>query len=132
MTKNIVINGVQIDSYIAMEKEILTKLKISISNDSLPVSRKIENYMTKNKITKLNVKWTFFSFSLLKWVANSQEQKKENWTLGSESNMHFQASNDILISEAESKKNEKKEDDIKRIILNAFEGIKNFDIIFEG
>lgn len=132
MTKNIVINGVQIDSYIAMEKEILTKLKISISNDSLPVSRKIENYMTKNKITKLNLKWTFFSFSLLKWVANLQEQKMENWTLGSESNMHFQASNDILISEAESKKNEKKEDDIKRIILNAFEGIKNFDIIFEG
>lgn len=132
MTKNIVINGVQIDSYIAMEKEFFTKLKISISDDSLPFSRKIENYMTKNKITKLNVKWTFFSFSLLKWVANSQEQKKENWTLGSESNMHFKASNDILISEAESKKNEKKEDDIKRIILNAFEGIKNFDIIFEG
>ena len=131
MTKNIVINGVQIDSYIAMEKEFFTKLKISISDDSLPFSRKIENYMTKNKITKLNVNWTFFSFSLLKWVANLQEQKKENWTLGSESNMHFQASNDILISEAESKKNEKKEDDIKRIILNAFEGIKNFNVIFE-
>jgi hypothetical protein len=132
MTKNIVINGVHIDSYIALEKEIFTKLKISITNDSLSFSRKIESYITKNKITKLNVKWTFFSISLLKWVANSQEQERENWTLGSESNMHFQAYNDILISEAESEKNETNEDDIKRIILNAFEGIKNCDIIFEG
>lgn len=64
MTKNIIINGVQIDSSIAMEKEILTKLKISITNDGLPFSRKIEDYMVKNKIIELYVKWTFFSISL--------------------------------------------------------------------
>lgn len=131
MTKNIIINGVQIDSSIAMEKEILTKLKISITNDGLPFSRKIEDYMVKNKIIELYVKWTFFSISLLKWVVNSYGQKKENFTLGSESNMHFQAFNDILISEKESNENEKKESAIKRIILNSIEGIKNFYIIYE-
>ncbi|MCB6232133.1 hypothetical protein LIS90_12850 [Flavobacterium psychrophilum] len=131
MTKNIIINGVHIDSSIAMEKEILTKLKISITNDGIPFSRKIEDYMAKNKITELYVKWTFFSISLLKWVANSYGQKKENFTLGSESNMHFQAFNDILISEKESNENEKKEAEIKRNILNSIEKIQNFYIIYE-
>lgn len=131
MIKKIVINGVHIDSSTAMEKEIFSKLKIGIANDSIPFSRKIEDYMSKNKITELYVKWTFFSISLLKWVANSYGQKKENFILGSESNMHFQAFNDILISEEESNENEKKEAEIKRTILNSIEGIKNFSIIYE-
>jgi hypothetical protein len=131
MRKKIVINGVHIDSSISMEREILTKLKINSTNDDLPFNRKIEDYMTKNKITELDVKWTFFSISLLKWIANSYGQKKENFTLGSESSMHFQALNDILISEEQSKKNEKKEAEIKRSILNSIEEIKNFNIIYE-
>ncbi len=131
MIKNIVINGVHIDSSIALEKEICTKLKISITNDKLPFSQKIEDYMTKNKIIELNIKWTFFSISLLKWVSNSYGKKKENFTLGSESNMHFQAFNDILISEEESNENERKEVEIRKTIFNLIEGIKNFNIIYE-
>ena len=132
MTKKIVINGVNIDSSIAMQNEILIKLKIYSTKDNIPFAQKVEDYMIKNKVTELNVQWTFFSISLLKWVANLYGQKKENFTLGSESNMHFQATNDILISEEESKENEEKKAEIKKTILNTLEGIKNFNIIFEG
>ena len=45
--------------------------------------------------------------------------------------MHFQAFNDILMSEEETNENIKKEAEIKRSILNSIEGIKNFNIIYE-
>ncbi len=131
MKKTVVINGVGIDSTNVMQKRILTKLKISRANDSIPFDQKIEDYMTKNKITELCVKWTFFSISLLQWIANSYGQKNKDLILGYESNMHYQALNDILISEKESNENEKKEAEIKRTILNSIEGIKNFSIIYE-
>lgn len=131
MKKTVVINGVGIDSIIALEKRILTKLKIYSANDSIPFAQKIEDYMTKNTITELCVKWTFFSISLLQWIANSYGQKNKDLILGYESNMHYQALNDILISEEESNENEKKEAEIKRIILSSFEGIRNFNIIYE-
>lgn len=130
MKKAIAINGVHIDSTIAMEKEILTKLKLKNTNKTIPFSKLIEDYMTKNIITELNVTWNFFSISLLKWIANSYVQKKEKFTLCSESNMHFQAFNDILISEEKVKENKKKESEIKDSILECIAGIANFNIIY--
>jgi hypothetical protein len=132
MIKKIVINGVHIDSSMAMEKEILTKLKVNSTNDNIPFAQKIEEYMTKNKVTELYVKWTFFSISLLEWVAKSYGQKNENFILASESNMHFQAFNDILISEEDTKENEKKETEIKKAILNSIAGIRNLNITYES
>lgn len=130
MKKKIVINGVCIDSVITMEKEILTKLKLKNTNESIPFYKVIEDYMIKNKIIELDVSWNFFPISLLKWIDNSYVQKKESFTLGSESNMHFQAFNDILISEEETKENEIRENEIKQVILRYIEGIPNFNIIY--
>lgn len=130
MKKTIVINGIHIDSAVVMEKEILNKLKLNSTNGSIPFPEVIEEYMIRNKIAELNIKWNFFSISLSKWIANSYGQKKENWILGSESNMHFQATNDILTSIEDTKGTERKECEVRDSILKCVDGIKNFKFIY--
>jgi|GEM_PF-4235241 len=129
MVKKIEINGVHINSLATLEREILNKLKINDSKNTI-FHVLLENYMMKNKIKKIEIFWKNFSIPLLKFNAEIRKQKID-FKLGYESSMHFQAFNDILISEKEKNERRKKEDEIKENILDHFRKITDVEMFFE-
>jgi hypothetical protein len=130
MKKKVTINGVHIDSILAMQNEILNKLKIHKSN--LPsFALELKNYIEKNKIEKLNITWAFFSVSFLKMSNSFYGHEEEKFDIGHESSMHFHSFNDTLISEEESNEKSAKEIMIIKSILSCFEEIENVRISFE-
>jgi hypothetical protein len=130
MRKKITINGVHIDSILAMQNEILNKLKIYKPNLA-SFALELKNYIEKNEIEKLNITWAFFSISLLKMSSNIYRHKEEKFDLGHESSMHFHSFNDTLISEEDSNERSAKEITIIKSILSCFEEIENVRISFE-
>lgn len=129
--KKIIISGVHIDSITAMQNEILKQLKIQgVKNDSF--TSDLRNFMSISNIEKLNIIWSFFSISLMKMVTKTYGIRNEKFKMNNESNMHFHAFNDTLISEEESKEITKKENIIKENIKDCFSEFENVTFLFEG